>query len=86
MPIHFQRLYSVIDAIPLDIHFEPSEESELLSPSSSRLSQSLESHHLSDSVATNDDELRLLDSQEATPDTSVTQESEQATFKKPKKR
>ncbi|KAK5260450.1 hypothetical protein LTR96_011902 [Exophiala xenobiotica] len=46
----------------------------------------LESHNLSDSGATGDDELRLLDTQEVTPETSVTQTSEQATFKKPKKR
>ena len=55
-------------------------------PSASGLSQGLESHHLSESGATDDDELRLLDPQEVTPGTSVTQTSEQATFKKPKKR
>lgn len=86
MPIHFKRLCSAIDAIPPDIHFEVSEESELQFPSSSGLSQGLESHHLSDSGAIVDDELRLLDPQEVTPETSVTQPSEQATFKKPKKR
>nr|KAK5432267.1 hypothetical protein LTR18_011208 [Exophiala xenobiotica] len=85
MPAHFKRLCSVIDAIPPDIHFEVSEESDLQFPSSSGLSQGLESHHLSDSGATGDDELRLLDPQEVTPETSVTQTSEQA-FKKPKKR
>jgi hypothetical protein len=63
-----------------DIYFELSEESELQFPSSSRLSQGLKSHHLF-----TDDELRLLDPQEVTLDTSVTQASEQATFKKPKK-
>ncbi|KAK5188683.1 hypothetical protein LTR47_011435 [Exophiala xenobiotica] len=86
MPAHFKRLCSAIDAIPPDIHFELSEESDLQFPSSSGLSQGLESHHLSDSGATGDDELRLLDPQEVTPETSVTQTSEQATFKKPKKR
>ena len=86
MPAHFKRLCSAIDAIPPDIHFELSEESDLQFPSSSGLSQGLESHHLSDSGATGDDELRLLDTQEVTPETSVTQTSEQATFKKPKKR
>jgi hypothetical protein len=86
MPVHFKRLCSVIDAIPPDIHFELSEESELQFPPSSGLSQGLESHHLSESVATDDDALRLLDSQEVTPDTSITQESEQVNFKKPKKR
>ena len=46
MPAHFKRLCSVIDAIPPDIHFELSEESYLQFPSSSGLSQGLESHHL----------------------------------------
>jgi hypothetical protein len=86
MPAHFKRLCSAIDAIPPDIHFELSEESELQFPSSSGLSQGMESHHLSESVATDDNELRLLEPQEVTPDTSVTQASEQAKFKKPKKR
>ena len=86
MPGHFKKLCSAIDAIPPDIHFEVSQESELQFPSSSGLSQGLESHHLSESGATGDDELRLLDTQEVTPETSVTQTSEQATFKKPKKR
>jgi len=86
MPAHFKKLCSAIDAIPPDIHFEVSEESDLQFPSSSGLSQGLESHHLSEPGATDDDELRLLDPQEVTPETSVTQTSKQATFKKPKKR
>ncbi|KAK5215333.1 hypothetical protein LTR99_005568 [Exophiala xenobiotica] len=86
MPAHFKSLCSAIDAIPPDIHFEVSEESDLQFPSSSGLSQGLESHHLSDSGATGDDELRLHDPQELTPETSITQTSEQARFKKPKKR
>ncbi|KAK5202926.1 hypothetical protein LTR41_011342 [Exophiala xenobiotica] len=86
MPAHLKKLCSAIDAIPPDIHFELSEEPDLQFPASSGLSQGLESHHLSDSGATGDDELRLLDPQEVTPETSVTQTSEQATFKKPKKR
>jgi hypothetical protein len=86
VPAHFKRLCSAIDVIPSDIHFELSEEPDLQFPSSSGLSQGLESHHLSESVATDDDELRLLDPLEVTPDTSVTQTSERATFKKPKKR
>merc|ERR1712000_801282 len=47
MPAHFKSLCSAIDAIPPDIHFEVSEESDLQFPSSSGLSQGLESHHLS---------------------------------------
>ncbi|KAK5561981.1 hypothetical protein LTR43_012424, partial [Exophiala xenobiotica] len=70
MPGHFKKLCSAIDAIPPDIHFEVSQESELQFPSSSGLSQGLESHNLSDSGATGDDELRLLDTQEVTPETS----------------
>lgn len=58
------------------VHFEVSEESDLQFPSPSGLSQGLESHHLSDSGATGEDELKLLDPQEVTPETSV----------KPKKR
>jgi len=47
----------------LDNHFELSEESELRFASSSGLSQGLESHHLSESVAIDDDELRILELQ-----------------------
>ncbi|KXL43489.1 hypothetical protein M433DRAFT_69849 [Acidomyces richmondensis BFW] len=86
MPTHFKRLCSAIDAIPPDIHFEVSEESVLRYPSLSGLSQGLESHHFSDSGATGDDELRLLDPQEVTAETSVTQTLELAAFKKPKTR
>jgi hypothetical protein len=71
MPAHFKRLCSAIDAIPPDIHFELSEESELQFPASSRLSQGLESHHLSKPGATGDDELSLLDPQEAPLETSI---------------
>jgi len=86
MPAHFKRLCAAIDAIPPDIHFEVSEDSELQFTSSSGLSQGLESHHLSEPGAMDDEGLSLLDSQVVTPETSVTQISEQATFKKPKKR
>ncbi|KAK5442664.1 hypothetical protein LTS15_010982 [Exophiala xenobiotica] len=60
IPTHFKRLCSAIDAIPPDIHFEVSEESDLQFPSSG-LSQGLESHHLSESAATDDDGLSFLD-------------------------
>lgn len=86
MPTHFDRLCSAIDAIPPDIHFEVSEESELHFTLSSGLSQGLKRQHLSESGVTDDDERRLLDPQEMTLETSVTQTSQQATFKKPKKR
>jgi hypothetical protein len=86
MPGHFKRLCSAIDVIPPDIHFELSEESELQFPSSCGLSQGLESHHHSEPGAFDDDELMLLDPQEVTPEISVTQTSDEATFKKPKRK
>jgi hypothetical protein len=54
VPAHLERLCSAIDAIPPDINFEVSGESDLQSPSSSGLSQGLESHHPSESGATSD--------------------------------
>lgn len=86
MPAHYKRLCSAIDAIPPDIHFDVPEGMDLQFPSSSGLSQDLESHHLSELGAMDDDGLSLLDSQVVTPETSVSRLSEQATFKKPKKR
>ncbi|RMD41992.1 hypothetical protein DV735_g3134, partial [Chaetothyriales sp. CBS 134920] len=80
MPAHLERLCSAIDAIPPDINFEISEGSNLQFSSSSGLSQSVESHQLSDSGATGDDET----SQEVTPETSVAPTSEGATSKKSK--
>jgi hypothetical protein len=46
----------------------------------------LESHHLSESGTTGDDELSFPDPEKVTPETSVAETLEQATFKKPKKR
>ena len=85
MPTHFKKLCSAIDAIPPDIHFELSEESEL-HVTSSGLSQDLEGHLLSESTATDDEGLSILGPQGVTPDTSVTQTSEHPTFKKPKRK
>ncbi|KAK5188911.1 hypothetical protein LTR47_011217 [Exophiala xenobiotica] len=82
----FTKLCSAVNAIPPDIHFELSEESDPQFPSSSGLAQGLESHHLSESGATGGDELSFLDPEKVTPETSVSKTSEQATFKKPKKR
>ncbi|OAP58973.1 hypothetical protein AYL99_06270 [Fonsecaea erecta] len=86
MPTHFKMLCSAIDAIPLDINFEVSEESNLQFPSSSGISQGLESHHLSESAPTDNDGLGSLGPPEVTPDTLITQVSEPPTFKKPKKK
>lgn len=47
MPAYIKTLYSAIDATPADINFDLSEESDLQFPSTSRLSQGLESHRLS---------------------------------------
>jgi hypothetical protein len=55
MPAHFERLCSAIDAIPPDIHFELSEESVLQFSSSPGLSQDLESRHLSEPGAIDDE-------------------------------
>lgn len=85
MPIHFKRLCSVIDALPTDLNFDVSEGSDLQFSATSGLSQTLQSHHLSD-AADDDVDLTPLDPQEVTPDTSVTRGSEQTTFKRPKKK
>jgi hypothetical protein len=71
MPAHFKWLCSAIDAIPPDIHFELSEESDPQFSFSSGLSPGLESHHLSESGATGDDELSFLDPEKVAPETSV---------------
>lgn len=86
MPAHFKRFCVAIDDIPPNIHFELSDEPDLQFSPSSGLSQSLQIHHLSESMVAADDGFRLLDSQELTPDTSITQTSEQVNFKKPKKK
>jgi hypothetical protein len=85
MPAHFKKLCMAIDAIPSDIHFELSGESELQFASSG-LSQDLEGHLLSESAATDDERLSILDPQGVTPATSVAQTSEHPTFKKPKRK
>jgi hypothetical protein len=83
MPAHFKRICSAIDAIPSDLHFEVSEESELQFPSSSGLSAGVGSQYLSSDSGTTD-----RGSRGATAETSVsaTQTPAEATFKKPKKR
>jgi hypothetical protein len=66
MPTHFQRLCSAIDALPAELDFEvpPLPDSEL--------SQGLESHHLSGSLA--DSASQTGDGAGLTPDTSFTQQ------------
>jgi hypothetical protein len=47
MPTHFQRLYSVIDALPADMNFGLSQQSKLHFSDHAGLSQDLASHVLS---------------------------------------
>ena len=94
MPSHFKRIYSVIDALPSDLNFEVSQQSE---PGESELgesglSQGLESHHLSkQSSHAAASLLEEADSQssyvgDVTSDTSMSQQIGEGTFKKPRKR
>ena len=90
MPAHFKRICSVIDALPPDINFEVSQQSEARE---SGLSQGLESHHLSDQTSHDATSLDEADSQssrvgsrDVTPDTSLSQRIDGKAFKKPKKR
>jgi len=90
MPTHFKRICSVIDALPPDIDFEVSQQSE---PGESGLSQGLENHHLSDLSSYDTAVLEEVHSQSSgvasqdlTPDTSQSQRMEGRAFKKPKKR
>jgi hypothetical protein len=90
MPTHLKRICSVIDALPPDINFEVSQQSE---PGESGLSQGLESHHLSDQTSHDAASLEEANSQsshigsrDVTPDTSQSQRIEGGAFKKPRKR
>ena len=93
MPTHLKRICSVIDQLPSDLDFELSQQSELQFPEESGLSQELEGRHLSQqanadstSLREEDSQSSLADSQEITPNTSLSQRTEQGLFKKPKKR
>jgi hypothetical protein len=88
MPTHLKRICSVINDLPLD--FKVSQQSEA---GESRLSQGLESHHLSDQTSHDAASLDEADSQsnpvgsrDVTPDTSQSQRIEGGAFKKPRKR
>jgi len=82
MPTHFKRICSVIDKLPCDINFEVSE---LQSSEASGLSQVFDDQSLSASLVGNDDDQSSLASS-VTPNTSLSHETEQGVFKKPKKR
>ncbi|EKG18646.1 hypothetical protein MPH_04119 [Macrophomina phaseolina MS6] len=85
MPDHFKRICSAIDGLPTGINFDVSQESELQFSSQTGLSQELEGHHLSQSegsasVAGQDDGSSVVNADNTTPDTSVSQ-----SFKKPRR-
>jgi len=78
MPSHFKRLCSVIDALPVGVNFEMSQQSELHFSDHTGLSQDLASHGLAASVSESassaqddDSQLQPLES----PDTSFTKDS-----------
>lgn len=89
MPMHFRRICSVINEFPPDINFALSQESELRFPEESGLSQDLETYSLTQSSvgsasvqAQADDHSNVVDTQDLTPNTSLT---ESRTFKRPRK-
>jgi hypothetical protein len=91
MPSHLKRICSVIDDLPPDMNFEVSQQSD---PLESGLSQSLESHYLSDNSGYDTASLleeagsqsSRLSSRDVTPDTSLSQRMGGTASKKPKKR
>jgi len=94
IPTHFTKICSVIDELPPDLDFGLSQQSELqfLVQEKPGLSQDLEGRHLSqqsnaDSLLGEDDsQSSLVGSQDTTPDTSLSERTEQGTFKVSKKR
>ena len=91
MPTHFTRLCSVIDALPVDINFELSQQSELQFSEQTGLSQDLANQNLSaantESASSVQDDESQLQPLEAvgTPDTSFTKDSVQGGTKKPRR-
>lgn len=92
MPTHLKRISSAIDQLPLGLNFEVSQESELRFTEASGLSQELgglskQSNDESVSRTSQDNnELVPIVPQTVTPDRSVSQEKEQATIKRPKRK
>ena len=90
MPTHFTRLCSIIDALPVDINFELSQQSELQFSEQTGLSQELANQNLSaantESASSVQDDESQLQPLEAvgTPDTSFTKDSVQGGTKKTK--
>jgi hypothetical protein len=92
MPTHLKRICSAINKIPPGINFDLSQQSEPQVPEGSGLSQDFENQSLSQqlnadatSIVGNDDSQSSLTGL-ITPNTSLSHEAEQGTFKKPKKR
>jgi len=94
MPLHFERICSVIDQLPADLNFDVSQPSELQFPEKSMLSQELEGHHLSQQsnadytslLEENDSQSSIADSQIITPNTPLSQRNELGAFQNQKKR
>lgn len=91
-PDHFKRICSAINQIPINLHFEVSQKSELQFSQETRLSQALESHHLSQrsnassvSSCQKDDGQPDLVVQTVTPDASMSRNTDEP-LKLPKKR
>jgi len=89
-PTRLKRICSFIDTLLPDIDFEDSQQSK---PGESKLSQELESHHLSDQISHDAASLEEADSQssrvslrDVTPDTSLSQRIEGGACRKPRKR
>ena len=93
MPTYLKRICSVIDQLPFDLNFEVSQGSELQFTEALGLSQELgnlfseQSDVVSASQASqNDNELVPIVRQTVTLDTSISQEKEQATLKRSKRK
>jgi len=88
MPAHFTRLCSVIDALPAELNFDLSQQSELRFSEQTGLSQDLANQNLSAesalSAQDDDSQLQPLGTSE-TPDTSFTKDSAQGGKKKAKR-
>ena len=91
MPAHFKRLCSVIDALPADLDFELSQQSELRFSEPTGLSQNFANQYLSalntesaSSAQDDNSQLQPLEPSD-TPDTSFTKDSAQGGTKKAKR-
>jgi hypothetical protein len=91
MPTHFTRICSVIDALPADLDFELSQQSEIHFSEQTGLSQELANQNLSAfntesalSAQIDDSQVQPLEVLE-TPDTSFTKDSAQGGTKKAKR-